>query len=44
MLFGIVLDMGVVGVTIAMVIDWCVKAALIFRRYRSRKWTEFRVI
>lgn len=43
-LFGIVLDMGVVGVTIAMVIDWCVKAALIFRRYRSRKWTEFRVI
>lgn len=43
-LFGIILDMGVVGVTVAMVIDWCVKAALIFRRYRSRKWTAFRVI
>lgn len=43
-LFGIVLGMGVVGVTIAMVIDWCVKAALIFRRYRSRKWPQFRVI
>lgn len=43
-LFGIVLDMGVVGVTIAMIIDWCVKAMLIFRRYRSKKWTEFQVI
>lgn len=43
-LFGIVLNMGVVGVTIAMIIDWCVKAALIYRRYRGKKWTEFRVI
>ncbi len=43
-LLGIVLDMGVVGVTIAMIIDWCIKAALIFWRYRGKKWTEFRVI
>ena len=43
-LFGIWLDMGVVGIALAMVGDWLVKAALILNRYNSRKWTEFQVI
>lgn len=43
-LFGIWLDMGVIGICIAMVGDWFVKALLIMTRYRSLKWTGFQVI
>lgn len=42
-LFGIWLNMGVIGICVAMVGDWLVKALLIMFRYRSRKWTECRV-
>lgn len=44
LLFGIWLDWGVIGVCLAMIVDWAVKALLIQLRYRSRKWTQFRVI
>lgn len=48
MIFSIVLgvwmDLGVIGICLAMVGDWLVKAALILGRYRSRKWTKFQVI
>lgn len=43
-LFGIWLDMGVIGICIAMVGDWFVKTLLIMTRYRSFKWTGFQVI
>ena len=43
-LFGLWLDMGVTGIAFAMVGDWLIKAILIVVRYRSRKWTEFKVI
>lgn len=43
-LFGIWLDMGVVGICIAMVCDWLIKGALIFIRWRSKKWMRFHVI
>lgn len=43
-LFGIWLDMGVIGICIAMVGDWLVKALLIMIRYRNMKWMGFRVI
>ena len=43
-LFGLWLDMGVTGITYAMVGDWLIKAILIVVRYQSRKWTEFKVI
>lgn len=43
-LFGIWLNMGVYGITLAMAGDWLVKALLILFRYRSEKWTKFRVI
>lgn len=43
-LFGIWLDMGVVGIAIAMVCDWLIKSILIVIRYRSGKWTQFQVI
>ena len=36
--------MGVTDIAFAMVGDWLIKAILIVVRYRSRKWTEFKVI
>lgn len=43
-LFGIVLKMGVVGITLAMACDWGIKAALVTVRYKGGKWKEFRLI
>lgn len=43
-IFGVWMNRGVIGICLAMVGDWLVKALLILVRYRSRKWTEFRVI
>ncbi|NBH85382.1 MATE family efflux transporter [bacterium C-53] len=42
--FGVWMNLGVIGICLAMVGDWMVKAALIQVRYRSRKWTRFQVI
>ena len=43
-LLGVWLDMGVIGICIAMVCDWLIKAILIFFRWRSKKWLNFHVI
>lgn len=43
-LFGIIFDMGVIGITMAMACDWGVKAVLVVARYRSGKWKQFRLI
>ncbi|MCH5200778.1 MAG: MATE family efflux transporter [Oscillospiraceae bacterium] len=43
-LLGIWLDMGVIGICIAMVCDWLIKGILIFFRWRSKKWLSFHVI
>ena len=43
-LFGVVWNMGVIGITLAMVGDWAVKTALTVWRYHSGKWKEFKVI
>ncbi len=42
--FGVWMNLGMIGICLAMVGDWMVKAALIQVRYRSRKWTRFQVI
>ena len=44
LLFGRALGMGVVGVALAMVLDWAIKAALTYARYRGGKWERFKVI
>lgn len=41
---GIWMELGVVGVAIAMCCDWGVRAALFLWRFRSGKWKEFSVI
>lgn len=42
--FGIVLHMGVIGIAIAMVCDWILRAVIFFWRQKSGKWKTFRVI
>ena len=43
-LFGICLDLGVIGVAFAMCLDWMIRAAFFWIRFRRGKWKEFRVI
>lgn len=38
------MGMGVVGIALAMGLDWCIKAALDIWRFRSGKWKEKKVI
>lgn len=43
-LFGIYLYMGVIGIAFAMCLDWMIRAAFFWSRFRKGKWKEFRVI
>ncbi|MDD3745682.1 MAG: MATE family efflux transporter [Anaerostipes sp.] len=43
-LFGVVLQMGVIGIAIAMVCDWVVRAVILIWRQKSGKWKTFQVI
>ncbi len=43
-LFGIWFKMGVIGITLAMVCDWAIKAFLVLMRWHSGKWKNFKVI
>ncbi len=42
--FGLVLDMGVIGIAIAMCLDWSVRGMIFIWRFRQGKWKTFRVI
>ena len=42
--FGIWLNMGVIGIALAMGSDWAVRAVCIINRYRSGKWVQRKVI
>ena len=37
-------ELGVIGIAIAMVLDWCIKAALDIMRFRSGKWKSKNLI
>lgn len=41
---GVMLGLGVVGLTWAMVIDWGMKGAMTYARYRSGKWKTTKVL
>lgn len=43
-LFAIVLDLGVIGVWIAMGMDWLARSVAFWFRYRSGKWKLYRAI
>lgn len=43
-LLGIVFHMGVIGIAVAMVCDWGIRAVIFISRQKSGKWKEFQVI
>ncbi len=43
-IFGISLNMGVIGIAFAMAADWCIRAVIFWCRYKRGKWKKFRVI
>ena len=38
------MGMGVIGIALAMILDWCIKAAMDIYRFRSGKWKNKKVI
>ena len=43
-LLGIVLDLGVIGIALAMCQDWTVRGVIFWIRFRQGKWKTYRVI
>lgn len=43
-LLGIVLDLGVIGIALAMCLDWTVRGVIFWFRFRQGKWKTYRVI
>ena len=43
-LFGIVLNMGVIGIALAMCLDWTVRGIIFWIRFRQGKWKQYKVI
>jgi Na+-driven multidrug efflux pump len=43
-IFGIWLNMGVMGIAWAMCLDWSVRGVIFWIRFRQGKWKTFRVI
>ena len=44
LLFGIVLQMGVIGIALAMCMDWLVRAILFWIRFKKGRWKTFQVV
>lgn len=42
--FGVLMNLGVIGVAMAMVCDWCVRAVIFLVRLRLGKWKEMSVL
>ena len=43
-LFGMVFGMGVIGIAFAMCLDWCIKAAVFYWRFRAGNWKQYQLI
>lgn len=44
LLFAIYFNLGVIGIALAMCLDWSLRAVIFYLRYRSGKWMNFKVI
>lgn len=44
LLFAIYFNLGVIGIALAMCLDWSLRAVIFYLRYRSDKWMNFKVI
>lgn len=43
-LFGIVFNLGVIGIAFAMCLDWLIRGIIFYFRFRDGKWKNYRVI
>ncbi|UTY40549.1 MATE family efflux transporter [Allocoprobacillus halotolerans] len=43
-IFALGFNMGVIGIAFAMCLDWTIRAIIFYVRFRSNKWTQFKVI
>lgn len=43
-IFGIGLKLGVIGIAIAMCLDWSVRGIIFWFRFKSRRWEKYKVI
>lgn len=43
-IFGVWMNLGVIGIAMAMCLDWVIRAVIFAIRYRTDKWTSFKVI
>lgn len=43
-LLGIVLDLGVIGIALAMCLDWTVRGIIFWIRFRQGKWKTYKVV
>ena len=44
LLFAIYFNLGVIGIALALCLDWSLRAVIFYLRYRSGKWMNFKVI
>ncbi len=44
LILGIYFNMGVIGIAIAMCMDWTIRGIIFYCRYRSKKWQQLSVI
>lgn len=44
LLFAIYFNLGVIGIALAMCLDWSLRAVIFYLRHRSGKWMNFKVI
>lgn len=43
-IFAVYLNLGVIGIALAMCLDWSIRAVVFYLRLKSEKWTQFKVI
>jgi len=43
-IFAIHFNLGVIGIVLAMALDWSIRGIVFYIRFKSNKWTEFKVI
>ncbi|MDO4288720.1 MAG: MATE family efflux transporter [Eubacterium sp.] len=43
-IFGIVLNLGVIGIALAMCLDWLIRGIIFWGRFKGGRWKTFRVI
>ena len=43
-IFGVIFDLGVIGVAMAMCADWVIRAIFYIHRFKSDEWKKFQVI